>query len=406
MDRPDRLSKAFVDRVEAPGRYSDGRGSHGLTLLVRPRRDGSMAKHWAQHLRIDGKLRSFGLGTYPVVKLAEARTKATALAARVRETHPVRPRVSAFERMMGGASMPASTAAPPFSEVAEAAVEYNAAKWKGGKTAEQRRRLIRSYLAPVFGDVPIDRVHPEHVTEALRPIWHSKRATAKKVWAVLVSTFDFAVGQRYITQTDDPLPAAKRGLGKQEASTAHHEALPYDRVHDCYRTFRDTDAPGSVSRVIEMAILTAGRKSEVMEATWAEIDMDGAVWTIPPERMKSGREHRIPLAPPVLDLLRRAREEDSPETADALVFPNGGGRPVSAAAPNQRLNRHFDGITLHGFRSTFRDWVADRTDYPGELAEHALAHLVGDSTVRAYRRTDYFEKRRALMDEWAAFVTE
>ena len=402
MDRPKRLTAAFVDKIDQPGRYSDGRGSHGLTLLVRPKQDG-MAKNWQQHLRVNGKLRSFGLGSYPAVKLVEAREKASEQAVKIREAYPLRPRRSSFDKLIAEASGEPIGTYPVFSEVAESALAYNAAKWKGTKTADQHRGLIRTYLNPTLGDMEIDKVSSENITEAMRPIWHEKAATATKVWGILASTFSYAIGERFVVI--DPLPLAKAGLGRKAATVEHHESLPYDRIQECYRTFRDGEA-SSVSRMIETIILTGVRKGEARGARWGEFDTAKAVWTIPASRMKAGREHRIPLSTAMLDLLRRAREAASgPVLPHDLVFPNGGGRTMSPTSPLRYFQRRFQGFSLHGFRSTFSDWVAEQTDYPDELAEHSLGHLVGDATVRAYRRTDYFEKRRELMDAWAEFVT-
>ena len=403
MERPKRLTAVFVEKIDVPGRYSDGRGSHGLTLLVRPKQDGQ-AKNWQQHLRVNGTLRSFGLGSYPGVKLVEAREKASGQAVKMREAYPLRPRRSSFDKLIAEATGQTVSTYPLFSEVAAAALEYHATKWKGTKTVDQRRGLIRTYLNPVLGDMEIDRVSSEHITEVMRPVWHAKAATAKKIWAVLTSTFSYAIGEKYVVI--DPLPQAKTGLGRQAVSVEHHEALPYERIQECYRMFRD-GAPSSVTRLLELMILTAARKGEARGARWGEFNIAEAVWTIPPERMKAGREHRIPLAPAMLDLLRRAREAASgPIMPSELVFPNGGGRAMSPTSPLRFFQRRFKGYALHGLRSTFRDWIAEQTDFSDELAEHALAHLVGDATVRSYRRTDYFEKRRELMSAWADYVTE
>lgn len=403
MERPKRLTATFVDKIDHPGRYSDGRGSHGLTLLVRPKQDGQMAKNWQQHLRVNGRLRSFGLGTFPQIKLVEAREKATEQAAKLREAFPLRPRKSSFEKLLAEASGQSISTYPLFSEVAEAALEYHATAWKGSKTADQRRGLLKTYLNPVLEDMEIDRVSSEHITEVLRPVWHDKIATSKKLWAILTSTFSYAIGEKYVII--DPLPQAKIGLGRQAATVEHHEALPYERVQECYRTFRDGES-SSVTRLIEVIILTGVRKGEAREARWGEFNTADAVWTIPASRTKSAREHRIPLSAAVLDLLRRAREAaPDPFMPHELAFPNGSGRAMSPTSPLRFFQRRFKGYSLHGLRSTFRDWVAEQTDFSDELAEHALGHLVGDATIRAYRRTDYFEKRRELMAAWSDFVT-
>ena len=410
MERPQRLTAAFVEKIDQPGRYSDGPGSHGLTLLVRPRKDG-MSKNWAQQLRVNGKLRSFGLGSFPQVRLAEARTVATEQAAKIKEAFPpYARRVSAFERLLAEAEGRSLSVYPTFAEVAEQALAYDSGKWKGSKTADQRRGLIKTYLNPVLGDLEIDRITSEHVTEALRPIWNEKASTAKKVWLALTATFNYAIGQGWIPEGVDPLPRAKIGLGRQAVKVEHRKAVPYDRIGEVWRVLTATTAgkSGNTSRALQFIVLTGVRSSEATGARWAEINMADATWTIPASRMKGGREHRVPLAPAALDVLRRVKEAATPPIqAYELTFPNGNGhgRQINAMTALRFFHRQFEGdYSIHGLRSTFQDWAAEQTDTPAEIVEHALAHLEGSATIRAYRRTDYFEKRRSLMSAWADYV--
>ena len=409
MERPQRLTAAFVEKIDQPGRYSDGPGSHGLTLLVRPRKDG-MSKNWAQQLRVNGKLRSFGLGSFPQVRLAEARTVATEQAAKIKEAFPpYARRVSAFERLLAEAEGRSLSVYPTFAEVAEQALAYDSGKWKGSKTADQRRGLIKTYLNPVLGDLEIDRITSEHVTEALRPIWNEKASTAKKVWLALTATFNYAIGQGWIPEGVDPLPRAKIGLGRQAVKVEHRKSVPYDRIGEVWRVLTATTVgkSGNISRALQFIVLTGVRSSEATGARWAEINMADATWTIEASRMKGGREHRIPLAPAALDVLRRAKDAaTSPFPAYAFIFPNGAGNEITSVTALRFFHRQFEGnYSVHGLRSTFQDWAAEQTDTPAEIVEHALAHLEGSATIRAYRRTDYFEKRRSLMSAWADYVT-
>ena len=180
--------------------------------------------------------------------------------------------------------------------------------------------------------------------------------------------------------------------------------MPYDRLGEVWRVLK-ADKPSNVTRLIEFIILTAVRSGEARGARWGEINMADATWTIPAQRTKSARGHRVPLSPQALDLLRRVREAaETPIMEHALIFANGGGREMDRTIPLRHLQRRFEGFTLHGFRSTFRDWAAEQTDTPVEIVEHALAHLEGSATIRSYRRTDYFEKCRRLMDAWGGYV--
>ena len=255
----------------------------------------------------------------------------------------------------------------------------------------------------------IDKVASDQVVEALRPIWNEKAPTARKVWLALTATFNYAIGQGWIPEGVDPLPRAKIGLGRQAAKVEHRKAVPYDRMPEVWRVLTATTAgkAGNISRALQFIVLTGVRSSEATGARWAEISMSDATWTIESARMKGGREHRVPLAPAALDVLRRAKEAATPPIqAYELIFPNGAGHETSSMTALRFFHRQFEGdYSVHGFRSTFQDWAAEQTDTPAEIVEHALAHLEGSATIRAHRRTDYFQKRRRLMEDWADFVT-
>ena len=401
MERPRRLTAAFVEKVDVPGRYSDGRGGHGLTLLVRPRKTGGLAKNWAQHLRVDGRLRSFGLGTYPHVRLVEARQKAAQQAAAL---HAGRSRTTAFDRLMAerqGRGLAAG--APPFAVVAEEALEHDSAKWKGTATADQRQGLIKNYLAPTLGEVEIDRITSDMLMDTFRPIWHTKAPTAKKAWQTLAATFNYALGKNYVETS--PLDRAEKGLGRQNHDVDHRESIPWKQVPEVWRAIRDAKA-SSVTRTIMLIMLTGLRSGEVRGMRWGELDMETATWTIPAERMKGGKEHRVPLTATAMSILTEVAPDAEALDDMALVFPNGGGRELTRTMALRFFQRRYAGYTLHGFRTSLEVWAAEMTDWPSEIVNHQLAHLEGSETIRAYRRTDYFEKRRLLMEAWDAFVTE
>ena len=403
MDRPARLTAAFVEAVTEPKRYTDGPGSHGLTLMVRARRAGGVTKNWQQQIRVRGRLRSIGLGGYPEVKLAEARNKAADNAAKIKAAFPPRPKRTGIDRLLAEASggSPSASIYPTFSEVAQEAMELNRSKWKGAATFDQRQGLLRAYVNPVIGDTAIDQVSSDQIIEVLRPIWNTRVATARKVLQALQATMNFAIGMNHVVM--DPIPRAKIGLGRQPASTEHREALPYDRIGELWSVLKANES--NVSRVLELIVLTAARSGDARGATWGEIDLASATWTIPAQRLKKGREHRVPLSLAAIDVLRRARAAQPPTMWWGLVFPNGARREMAKEAPQRFIRRHFPKIVVHGFRTTFDMWASEQTDYAAQLVDHALAHLKDDATIRAYRRTDFFEKRRALMDDWAEYVT-
>ena len=411
MERPERLTAEFVEKLDRPGRFTDGKGGSGLNLLVRPRKNGALAKNWAQHIKVEGKTRSLGLGTYPDVKLVEARRLAADNRTRIRAAFPPK-RARGIERLLaeatGQQAVQVATVAPPlissyptFSAVAVDALTHLAAKWKGDGTRHQRERLSLKHIEPVIGTKLIDQVSSEDIMRVLAPIWNVTPATATKVLLSLQSTVNFAIGMGYITE--DPIPRAKIGLGRQTASIEHHEALPYDRASELWQYARSVES--NTSLCLQLLFLTAVRSGEARGAVWAEVDFAKEVWTIPGERMKEGHEHRVPLSAAALDVLRRAKDaRDGRIWPDDLIFPNGGWKPMTRETLVRFLQKAFEGATVHGLRTTFDMWASETTDYPAEIVNHALAHLEGSATIRAYRRTDYFERRRGLMDAWADYV--
>ena len=414
MERPERLTAEFVEKLDRPGRFTDGKGGNGLNLLVRPRKDGALAKNWAQHIKVEGKTRSLGLGTYPDVKLVEARRLAADNGTRIRAAFPPK-RTRGIERLLaeatGQQAVQVATVAPPlissyptFSKVSGDALEHHGAKWKGDTTRNQRQRLSLKHVDPVIGTKLVDQVSSEDIMRVLAPIWNVTPATALKVLLSLQSTINYAIGMGYITE--DPIPRAKIGLGRQTASIEHHEALPYDRATELWQYARSVES--NTSLCLQLLFLTAVRSGEARGAVWAEVDFVKEVWTIPAQRMKEGHEHRVPLSAAALDVLRRAKDahDEGRIWPDELVFSNGGLRPMTRETLVRFLQKAFESAVVHGLRTTFDMWASETTEYPAEIVNHALAHLEGSATIRAYRRTDYFEKRRALMRDWARYVTE
>ena len=290
-------------------------------------------------------------------------------------------------------------------------MDAHRAGWANAKHAAQWESSIATYADPVLADMPVDQITTGDVLSMLTPIWQDKTETASRVRGRIEAVLYYAkalgwsTGQNPAVWKDNlaPLLPAKGGIAAPE----HHAALPWREAPAFMAELRQRD--GMAAQALAFLILTAARTGEVLGATWAEINLDpawagAATWTIPAHRMKSGKEHRVPLSAPALGILRRM-QPDAPRPDD-IVFPNAHGKPLSDMALTMTLRRmkHAE-ITVHGFRSSFRDWVAEATEHSDQVAEMALAHAVGNQVEAAYRRGDLFAKRVALMTDWAQFVT-
>lgn len=288
-------------------------------------------------------------------------------------------------------------------------IAANEAGWRNAKHRAQWVATLEAYAYPHMGDLPAGAVETAHVMAALEPIWREKPETASRLRGRIEAVLDYAKARGW---REGENPARWRGhvanmlpaRGKV-AKVKHHAALPWREIGGFMATLRA--GSGLAARALELAILTAARSGEVLNARWSEIDLEEAVWTVPAERMKAGREHRVPLSAPAVALLRELLPLRDAERGD-WVFPGARpGRPLSNMALEMLLRRmKRSDLTAHGFRSTFRDWCAEQTAFDRDTAEMALAHVVRDKVEAAYRRGDVFEKRRRLMDEWAAFCAK
>ena len=387
MERPYRLSARFVATIEQPGRYGDGRGSGGLSLLVKHTARGHLAKSWAQRISLDGRQRNLGLGSWPHVSLAEAREKcALNLAARRR----------------GDLVTGRKRTVPTFEEAVEKVIAVHRAGWKGGSKSEKDwRATLRDYAVPKLGGRPVHRINTSDVMAVLLPIWNEKRVTARRVRQRIGAVMRWAVAQGY--REDNPAgDAIGAALPKNGVRLQHLPALPYAEVAGAIERVRGSGAHRGTVLAFEFLVLTACRSGEVRGALWEEMDLEGREWRIPPERMKTGREHRVPLSAGALAVLRAAR---GLADGSGPVFPSARGRPLSEMAISKLVRDLGIGAVPHGFRSSFRDWAAECTDAPREVCELALAHVNTNRIEAAYRRTDLFERRRALMEQWAVFLT-
>jgi integrase len=395
MGASERLTALAVERLaRKSGMHCDGRG---LYLRV----SSGSSRSWAFRYMRDRKAHEVGLGPYPEISLAEARNRAGEAR-----------RLLAFGKdpLIERAALRATRAAEAasavtFKEAAERYIDAHKAGWKNQKHAAQRGATLEKYAYPLIGELPVQAIDTGLVLKVLEPNWSVKTETATRVrgrveaildWAKVRGLRDGENPARWKGHLDNLLPAAAK-----VQKIKHHAALPFAAMHEFMLTLRAQE--GVAARALEFAILTAARTGEVLQARWSEIDIVTKVWIVPANRMKAGKEHRVPLSPravAILEALKAAKQ-----AGDVFVFQgNSPGRPLSNMAFLMLLRRmKRNELTAHGFRSTFRDWAAERTNFPSEVAEMALAHSVGDKVEAAYRRGDLFEKRRAIMTEWAAF---
>jgi integrase len=383
---PDKaLTAVQVRSLKEPGRYADG---NGLYLVVEP----SGSKRWMLRIMVQKSRRDIGLGGVSLVSLAEAREKALTLRKLARDGgDPI------AERRKEKATV------PTFGEAAQRVHEEHKASWANAKHAAQWINTLTTYAIPHFGTRRVDQIETPDVLRALSPIWLTKPETARRVRQRIGTVFNWAKAAGYRTG-ENPVEGVAKGLPKQIDEVEHHAALPYVEVPAFLARLHASDRGEVTKLAFEFLILTALRTSEVLGARWQEIDVVEGVWTVPAKRMKMKRVHRVPLSPRALAILARAKEfaADSP-----FVFPGQkAGKPLSNMAFEMTLRRMKVEATAHGFRSSFRDWAAEATSYPNEVAEMALAHVVKNRVEAAYRRGDLLEKRRKLMDDWATFCAD
>ncbi|GGD93676.1 integrase [Aureimonas endophytica] len=367
------------------GRHSDG---GGLYLNVAPAGSKSWLFMWVR----DGKRREMGMGAYPSISLAKARK----LAAECRE-HVGAGRDPIAERK---AQRLAATE-PTFGECANMVISAKTTSWRNEKHAAQWKMTLEIYAKPLRG-IRVSEIGTDEVLKVVSPLWSSKPETASRLRGRIETVLNFAKARGWRTGEN---PALWRGHlenilpARPRLSRGHHAALPYQRLPALMKEIRAAAALGAAP--LEFAILTAARSGEVHGALWSEIDLKDEVWTIPARRMKMGKEHRVPLSKRAIAILKAAAELRQNE----FVFPGRvEGKSISKMAMDGLLDTLKADCTVHGFRSTFRDWCGNETDYPREVAEQALAHSVGNEVERAYRRGDALEKRRQLMEAWSAYL--
>ena len=382
MKRPRQLSAAFVRTIKRAGRYGDGRGGYGLSLLVKSTVTGRLSKSWAQRLRINGKPFNLGLGAYPIVTLAEARTKALA-----------------NRRAVEKGQDPRGGGVPTFAQAAETVIRLHAKNWKGSASEAQWRQSLRDYSFPKLGGKRVNEINTGDVLACLVPIWNEKRVTASRVRQRIGAVMKWAVAKGY--REDNPAgDAIAAALPRVGGRRNHFKALPHAQVAGAIERVRSANGWLASRLCLEFIVLTAARSGEVRGAQWGEIDFESAMWIVPENRMKSGKEHRVPLSTRALDVLGEARDNAS---SPDLVFPSVQGLVQQRHVLTQLLKDLGIKSTVHGFRSSFRDWAAE-TGVERAIAEAALAHTVG-GVEGAYFRSDLLERRRVVMEEWGHYIT-
>ncbi len=386
------LTARKVDTIKTPGLFADG---GGLYLQV----TASGAKTWIYRYSLGGRRRDMGLGSAGTLGLADARERAADARKQVADgIDPIEAkRASAAAQMIEAARL------TTLKQVAESYVTSMRAGWKNSKHAAQWGSTLEAYTYPSIGDLPINAIDTALVLRVLEPLWRTKTETASRLRGRIEAILDYA---KVRGLRDGENPARWKGhldhILPPRAAVAkvrHHASLPFAAIPGFWPKLQVQDGMGA--RALELAVLTATRTGEVLGAKWEEFDLEGAVWTIPAERMKAGAEHRVPLTPPALALLRKCQ---SVRQGDYVFRGQTVTRPLSNMAMAMVLRRMKVDATPHGFRSSFRTWAAEQTRHQHEVAEAALAHVIADKVVAAYQRGDLFEKRRRLMEDWAAFV--
>ena len=380
------LTAQFVKSVNKPGKYYDGRGD-GLVLRVAP----GGSKQWVWRGTVQGRRRDYGLGAVRYTSLAEARRVAFEYRKIARQGGDPR-----HERNL--------QQIPTLEAAAEVVIGLYGAKWKpGSRSADQWRQSLNDYVYPAIGSKRVDQITTADVMAVLTPIWATKPTTAKRVRQRISAVMAWAIAEGH--RGDDPAGSAiTKALPKTNGPRKNLASVPHRKAFVALRRIRASEGHPPARMATEFAILTAVRSGEVRGARWTEIDQQTAIWTIPAERMKAGREHRVPLVSAALRVLSEAAEYGNPSDPGAFVFPSAKGGSLGPWQLSKLVSGLDLGGTLHGFRSTFRDWAADQS-VPREIAELCLAHRIGSAAEQAYARGDVLDRRREVMEAWAQYLT-
>lgn len=385
------LSAKEVRDLSQTGFYSVG-GVSGLHLQIKT----TTAKSWILRAKIGSKRRDIGLGGFPDVTLSQAREKAREYKEQIKNgIDPVQERLDARSRLLA-----AQAKAVTFEDLAAGYIERKGKEYKTAKQLQKLTSHMETYAFPYIGKMAITDIEMSHIVRMLEPIWETKTETATRVRLHTEKILDIATVNK---MRDGENPAKWRGMlehstlpkAAKVSKVEHLAALPVDEMPSYWQMLQGGE--GMAAKAAQLIILTACRSGEARGARWDEIDLNRKVWTIPAEKMKAGKKHEVPLTPGLVDLL-----ESLPRLSD-LVFTGGRGGQLTDVAVSKACKKYREGITVHGFRSCFKEWARQYTAYPDEVSELQLAHVATDSTRAAYARDGLLEKRRALMTEWARY---
>jgi integrase len=380
------LTDFVIQKKSKAGRYTDDK-TKGLHLWVKP----SLQKYWVFRYTFKGKRQGMGLGVYPEVTLKMAREKA--IVARL----AVNQGVSPIQAKKQASHLQEASKAPTFRDFALDYIETMKPKWRNEKHADQWVSTVTAYAFPVIGDLPLDEIDTTHILQILQPIWLTKSETASRLRGRIERILSASITRKYRMAVN---PAMWKGhlenlMPPPKSSDKHHEALPYDQLPEFMATLREMDSLSALA--LEFTILNASRTGEVIKGLRSEVKE--GVWTIPGSRMKAGKPHQVPLNQRSVDILDITQSLDP----DSQYLFSRNSKPLSNMAMLMMARRQRAGLTVHGFRSTFRDWISEETEHSPEVAEMALAHTIGNKVERAYRRGNLMEARRRLMNDWASF---
>lgn len=386
------LTAAAVKTIDEPGKYHDGSGT-GLFLRVQE----NGTRFWVQRIVIRGKRRELGLGSYPTVSLAQAREKA------------LDNKRAAREGLDPTAEKKRQREIPTFEEAARAAHQELSPSWKNPKDRAAFLTTLETYIFPHVGSMLLPDVTSADIRRPILAARAKVPGVARKLVYRVSAVFRWGIAEGYCT--GNPATTEALALPKMERNSTHRKALPYQHVAECIDAVWASKAWLGTKLALEFVTLTAMRSGEVRAARWSEIDLHDAssvqdaeriTWVVPADRMKMKRPHRVPLSSRAVELLREA---ESIRDASDLVFPSIRGKPLSDMTLSKLVKELGFDADVHGFRTSFRTWAQDQTDYPWEIAEAALAHKIGSSVEQAYARSDFFEKRRQMMEDWAQYLS-
>ena len=384
--RPKKLTHTFVKNIARPGRYGDGRGGHGLSLLVKRMVNGRWSKTWSQRIRINGKYAYPGLGAFPVVTLADARAQAEDNAKRVHRGEDI---------------MTERCAIPTVEQAFDRVIATRSPTWTGRQTVGNWRRA-QTYCKPISSRL-ISDVTSSDVLDIIRPLWLPKPTTARDIRTKLSNVCQWAITEGY-RDTDPASPSITRHLGKQPRPV-HHRSLDHNRVGGALALVRDADAWWAEKHCLLFLALTCVRSGEARQATWDEIDWETSTWTIPAAHMKGDDTHVVPLSSQAIEILTYAKERT--HGRGRIFPPQRGGKLMQAARLSKVMRTLEIPAVPHGCRASFRNWAAEReTRIPRPAAEMVLAHRPSNAVVQAYQTSDFFEARKPIMQEWADYLSE